>query len=69
MKIVHETVSFQSIIYCTDESQVTFSIYGQAWNKYNFRIKRNTFCSNIDDTVGFKIFFNFWIYDVICPHM
>ena len=30
MEIVHEILSFQSIIYCTDKSRVTSSVYGQA---------------------------------------
>ena len=69
MEIVHGAFSFQSFIYCTNKSPVGLSVYRQAWNKYNFCTKSNIFSKNIDDTVGYKIFINFWIHDVISPHM
>ena len=69
MAIVHDTFSFQSFFYCTNKSRVASSVYRQAWNKYTFYTKSNTFSSNIDATVDYKIFINFWVYDVISPHM
>ena len=69
MEIVHVIFSFQNYICCTNRSRVTSSAYRQAWNEYIFYTKSNTFSNNIGDTVGYKIFINFWIYDVICPCM
>ena len=69
MEIVHKTFSFQSFIYCTGKSRVASSVYRQAWNKYTFYTKSNRLSSNIYDPVGYKIFINFWICDVISSHM
>ena len=35
----------------------------------SFYTKNKTFSSNIDDTVGSKIFINFWISGAISPNM
>ena len=61
-------LNFQSFICCTNKSRVVSSGYRQPWNKY-FYTKSNTFSSNIDNTVGNKIFINLWVYDVISPHI
>ena len=55
MEILHDTFSFESFIYCTCKSQVVSRVYRHSLNKYIFS--------------GYKIFINFWICDVIGPHM
>ena len=68
MEIGNEIFSSQRFISCTNKSRVTSSVYHQAWNKRTFYTKSNTFhqywwyCRLQD-------LYNFWIYDVISPHM
>ena len=64
---MHDTFSFQCFICCTNKIRVVLIVHWQAWNKYTFYSKSNTFSRNIDGIVCYKILLDFWIYDPIDP--
>lgn len=63
IEIMHETFSFQGVLYSTNKIRLAPSVYRKAWNEYTIYTKSNSFLSNIDGTVGCKDlywFLNWW---------